>query len=330
MLPWAEMESLRCGELANLIDQCPIVYVPNGIYEWHEAQNPMGTDTIKVVEMAKRAARLTGGAVHMPLYIGAGAFYGKTGPLKHGGINFEEAFVRDFLLKLYEQLDAMGFELIVVLFGHTNTENFNAHELSAAEYMQRVGARARVLTVSESSTMIKYRANKVADHAAKWETSFMLALCPDRVAMQEIDPNHGSWHGLDPRLHASAAAGEFALNKGAEELASLVRYAFTLTRAQMLDFSYDTGSPCWRGCLNIADLETGYWQGDFKWEDPSCPFCIFRSPGVVKKLAEIKGRAWVERLIAQYERDFTGFKPGSRIRRNIAELSAELIALSTG
>jgi hypothetical protein len=45
---------------------------------------------------------------------------------------------------------------------------------------------------------------------------------------------------------------------------------------------------------------------------------------VVKKLAELKGRAWVERLIAQYKRDFSGFKPGSRIRRAVDELSEEL------
>jgi hypothetical protein len=49
MFPWAEMDGLRCEELADLIEKRPIVYIPNGIYEWHEAQNPMGTDTIKVM-----------------------------------------------------------------------------------------------------------------------------------------------------------------------------------------------------------------------------------------------------------------------------------------
>jgi hypothetical protein len=194
--------------------------------------------------------------------------------------------------------------------------------------MRRADTHARVLAVCDGALMIKYRANKVADHAAKWETSFMLALCPDRVAMHEIDPNHGPWHGLDPRLHASAAAGEFALNKGAEELAALVRYASNCPREALIDFRYETSSPCWQNCTNIADLESDYWKGDFKWEDPSCPFCIFRSPGVVQKLVELKGRAWAERLIAGYVKEFSGFKEGTRVRRNVKEMVEELKKLT--
>jgi creatinine amidohydrolase/Fe(II)-dependent formamide hydrolase-like protein len=59
------------------------------------------------------------------------------------------------------------------------------------------------------------------DHAAKWETSYLMALRPDlvdmeRIAGEELDTNEGRrnaviW-GEDPRIHASARIGEDAID----------------------------------------------------------------------------------------------------------------------
>lgn len=46
----------RLSELAGLIREHPIVYVPAGIYEWHDEHNPLGTDTLKMIEIRRRAA----------------------------------------------------------------------------------------------------------------------------------------------------------------------------------------------------------------------------------------------------------------------------------
>lgn len=302
---WAMMENLRPHQLLEFTQNCPVVYVPAGIFEWHDAQNPMGTDTIKMQEIACRAARLTGGVVHMPVYAGVGAFYGPTDPLPHGGINFEEAFVREYLLLLCDQLEKLGFRLIVLLYGHTNDGNINAYEGAAFEYMRRPGTAAKVLALCDVSPAVKHR-YKCRDHAAKWETSFMMASRPEAVRMEAIDPAHGPWWGLDPVQHASASEGERMYSLVANETAAIVEAALALPRESVgrLNFAALSGAgsrPCWADCRNIQDLKEDYWRGDPLWEDPFCYACAWRTPGVFAELAAIKGEEWADSLAKRWE-----------------------------
>jgi hypothetical protein len=48
----------------------------------------------------------------------------------------------------------------------------------------------------------------------------------------------------------------------------------------------------------------------------------------VQKLVELKDRAWAERLIAGYVKEFSGFKEGTRVRRNVKEMVEELKKLT--
>lgn len=295
---WARMELLRPSQLIEFTQENGIVYVPAGIYEWHEAHNPLGTDTLKMQEIACRAARLTGGVVHMPVYTGVGAFYGKTEAMPHGGINFEEAFVKEYLLKLCEQLEKLGFRLIVLLYGHTNPGNINAYEGAAFEYMQISGANAKVLASNDVNPAVKNR-YKYKDHAAKWETSFMMATHPETIRFEEVDPAHGAWWGLDPRTHASSAEGERMYHFVSTGIAKMVEAAVALPNDQItaLNFASLAGygtQPCWTDCRNIEDLKNDTWKGDLEWEDPFCPFCAWRTPGVTGYLAGLKGREWME------------------------------------
>jgi len=143
------MATLRPEELAAKLRDCPVVYVPSGIYEWHDEQNPLGTDTLKVVEMCRLTAARTGGVVHMPSYIGVGAFNDPVGPMQHGGLNFSPELVRSYLTELFEQLEKFGVQLIVLLYGHTNPANINAHEQAAIDYLRRENAQAKVLCVND-------------------------------------------------------------------------------------------------------------------------------------------------------------------------------------
>ncbi len=310
---WAEMDRLRPGELQERIQACPVVFVPSGIYEWHDAQNPLGTDTLKMVEMCKRTAQRTGGLVHMPSYVGVGAFHGPIEPLPHGGINFSEALVRAYLTELLGQLEQLGFELIVLFYGHTNAPNINTHEQAAREYMMREDTQAKVLCINDLEPVVRHR-YKVADHAAKWETSFMMAAHPERVDMSRIAADHGEWWGLDPRLHASAEEGERMYELIAEGTACLVRAALEAPRQHLVDGTFFQTTACWKDCQNIRDLEEGYWNDDERWEDPYCFLCMRRSPGVIEALAALKGREWVRRRIELWDdltRPFTGRARGA-------------------
>ena len=300
MSHWAEMEKLRPAELAALIAEIPLIYVPAGIYEWHEAQNPLGTDTLKMVEICRRVAARTGGAVHMPSYLGLGPFAHPISGLGTGGLNFSEQLIRSYLLELFAQLERMGFYMIVLLYGHTYPENCIAHEEAARDYTRSPGTAAKVLCLNDIEPVVRYR-YKVADHAAKWETSFMLAAHPDRVDMKSIPADHGGWHGLDPRLHASAGEGERMYELIAEEVARLVKLANSAPRELLHDGSFLANHDCWKDCQNYTDLQTDYWGGDEKWEDPFCYYCIHRAPGVMQALVEIKGRDWASKWLVQRE-----------------------------
>ena len=320
----AEMAALRPGELAQRIQDCPIVFVPTGIYEWHDEQNPMGTDTLKMVEICRRVADRTGGVIHMPLYVGVGAFHDSTGPLRHGGVNFSEKLVREYLGELLEQLGKMGFELIVLLYGHTNSGNINAHDQAAEDYLRTDEAPAKVLCLNDVEPGVRHR-YKVADHAAKWETSLMMASLPDRVDLSEIPADHGEWWGLDPREHASAAEGERMYEHIAEEVARLVGVALDASRQQLLDGTCFQVPGCWGDCQNIRDLQDGYWGDDERWEDPFCFYCIRRGPGVMKALVGAKGLEWATRRLALWDKlseVYTG-----RARRAYEALREELAAL---
>ena len=320
-----DMGMLRPEELVRQIQECPIVYVPSGIYEWHDEQNPLGTDTLKVVEMCRRAATRTGGLVHMPSYIGVGAFFNSMSGMKNGGLNFSEKLVRSYLTELMEQLEKMGFELIVLLYGHTNTENINAHQQASDDFMRRQDTHAKVLCVNDAEPVVRHR-YKVADHAAKWETSFMMATHPDCVGMESIPADHGVWHGLDPRVHASATEGDRMYELIATAVSDLVHAALVSSREQLLEGSFTQSRECWKTCQNVRDLQEDYWRGDEKWEDPSCYFCIWRSPGLITALAGLKGADWTNRRIVHWDsccKCFTG-----RIGRAWEEIKKEAASLA--
>jgi len=321
---YAEMAELRPAELAQFIQDCPIVFVPTGIYEWHDEQNPLGTDTLKMIEICRRVARRTGGVIHMPSYVGVGAFHDSTGPLRHGGLNFSEEFVRKYLAGLLTELGKMGFELIVLLYGHTNPGNINAHDQAAEDYLRTADTPAKVLCVNDVEPAVRYR-YKVADHAAQWETSLMMASHADRVDLSQIPDNHGEWWGLDPREHASAEAGEHMYEAIAEEVTRLVGIALNASREQLLDASRFRVPACWEDCQNMRDLRSGYWGDDERWEDPFCFYCIRRGPGVMGTLVEAKGLGWARRRLELWDQ-LSGAYTG-RARRAFEALKDELASL---
>jgi hypothetical protein len=153
----------------------------------------------------------------------------------------------------------------------------------------------------------------------------MMASHPDRVSLQDIPADHGGWHGLDPREHASAAAGERMYGLIAENVARIVGKALCASPEQLEDGSFLRNDACWKRCQNYADLRDGYWGGDERWEDPFCFYCVWRAPGVMRALAAVKGRAWTQRRVELWDKmsaPYTG-----RARRAWQALEDELASL---
>ena len=109
---------------------------------------------------------------------------------------------------------------------------------------------------------------------------------------------------------AEEAVADALRAAGGERLrAKLVELARAASRGEILDDSFTRSSECWKECENVRDLESGFWGDDERWEDPWCFHCVWRSPGVINALAEIKGVEWTKRRLALWDdtsREYTG------------------------
>ena len=65
-----QMEYLRPGEILAEKERFSVVYLPIGPLEWHGPAMPYGTDPLMAQEIARAAARITGGVVMPTLFVG--------------------------------------------------------------------------------------------------------------------------------------------------------------------------------------------------------------------------------------------------------------------
>jgi creatinine amidohydrolase len=134
----------------------------------------------------------------------------------------EEELFEQLLERILRQLKRAGFK-VVVAHGHgPSTKTF-----------ARLGPRFEEQFVLK--TFCCWRADEKdglgvqTDHAAANETSLMMALHPDLVAMDNLDQNPEvaplGVGGKDPRVHASAARGQQILASNVERMAALIEEA---------------------------------------------------------------------------------------------------------
>lgn len=174
----------------------PVVYVPFGPIEWHGAHLPLGTDALKAHGILVRCAERFGGLVHPPIYFHDGF------PLDH---------LVPLLTELFERLKRMGFRAIVGVSGH----NVQGQIAMIERALGPAVADGTVAGIGLWEITLSRGAESDTDHAAKWETSDMLALHPELVDLAalgngplnlDMKPPSGIG-GLDPREHASPEVG---------------------------------------------------------------------------------------------------------------------------
>ena len=200
------------------------VYVPVGSIEWHGRQNAVGLDTAKAHEQLIGLALRAGGVVFPPVFFGAG---GGHADYPHSYM-FPPQPMRELFAQLLQGFQRDGYAAAILLSGHYP----NRHEFldGAIEGFRAGGGTMRVLAIVENQAP-----GVAGDHAARWETSYMMYLHPATVDMGELagrdDDVTGAgqqrnWmgeefrdhpcYGLvgeDPRRTASAAAGREATER---------------------------------------------------------------------------------------------------------------------
>lgn len=188
MFPW---------EIAPAMAEAPLCYLPLGTLEWHGEHAAVGLDALKAHAVCVLAAQRSGGLVVPPLYwstdwredLPDGGYL--TGGIERGeryhvpGNMFwlrPETF-HNMLLDIYEAMRRRGFRAIVVLSGHWSI----AHNIAAIRETGEKFLRAHpamgwlLLTDQEVVPDLHYP----VEHAAGGETSLLMAIRPDLVALDK-------------------------------------------------------------------------------------------------------------------------------------------------
>ncbi len=173
-------ELMYPGEFAEAVARCPVAYVPMGLLEWHGEHLPLGVDGLKSHALCVAVAGAVGGGVVLPpFYVGRPGFTSFLGTMTYG-----HQVVRDVLLGCFEELEKLGFAVIVVLAGHYGHPQQETIAQAVETFSSTSDVSVLALCETEAVEHLGYR----GDHGGPWETSMTLALLPDLVRLDAFRP----------------------------------------------------------------------------------------------------------------------------------------------
>ena len=173
-------ELMYPNEFTEAVARCPVAYVPLGLLEWHGEHLPLGTDGLKSHALCVAVARsLGGGVVLPPFYVGRPGFTSFPGTM-----TYRHQVVSGMLVDCLEELEKMGFRVIVVLAGHYGRPQQETLAEAVATFCQGSVVKVLALCETEAVEHLGYR----GDHGGPWETSMTLALLPELVRLRAFRP----------------------------------------------------------------------------------------------------------------------------------------------
>ncbi len=231
-----QYETMLPKEIRKAREKCPVAYLPMGILEWHGEFLPVGNDALKAHALCCRMAIEIGGLV-MPAFYWAdnraeiAEVVFKPEHFKHldrdhttkmmevYGLDHEQfhreaersreqggwRLFKEVLDHSLHQIESLGFRVIVTVSGHYPLIR------PSREVAESYAGDARIWPIIGYDIVQDqgYR----GDHAAKWETSLLLALRPELVDLDGLKKAEEliGVMGEDPR-GASAEFGEKAIS----------------------------------------------------------------------------------------------------------------------
>jgi len=240
---------LRPEVIRKKREACPVAYIPIGTIEWHGLHNPVGLDTLKAEQLCIRCAQAGGGLVFPALFYGenreealmeanAGdkeeisAAYGlppenfAPGYMGYSVKEQSDAYLR-LLVHILHEVRSLGFKVAVFSPGHYPLLDFA--RAACALFHQTVKHDKRGMCIAWAFTgyeLVKDVYEYAGDHAAYWETSLLLALCPGlsdlSVLPEDRDERLVGVGGLPPQ-DATAEFGEKMTRAIVERVTAEVR-----------------------------------------------------------------------------------------------------------
>ena len=189
MFPW---------EIAAAMAEAPICYLPLGTLEWHGEHAAVGLDALKAHAICVRVARISGGLVVPPLYWSSDWREDlPDGRYLTGGIERGERYhvpgsmfwvrpqtFRELLLDIYEAMRRRGFRAILVLSGHWSVEHNIAAIRESGAAFRRSHPEVGWLLLTDQEVVPDQ--TYPLEHAAGGETSILMAIRPDLVALEKV------------------------------------------------------------------------------------------------------------------------------------------------
>lgn len=229
-------EWLYGDELRRAMRELPLAWVPLGVLEEHGAHLPWGLDALKAHAVCLRMAARIGGVVLPPCHFagihgdarpGADDEW-RAGAAEAGDMLYTEATFRALLRETFQALANVGFRVVVAYTGHYPTVQTTA--------VADVAAECSTDGVSVVPFWEPLACGGGGDHGGKWETSIFMALRPGAARLYAVSDPHtgdaGHYRGQRVAETASAALGEWALERIEEYLAAAIADAFGLLRGQ--------------------------------------------------------------------------------------------------
>ena len=211
-------ELMRPFEVRLAIDEAWPVVLPIGVLEYHGEHLPLGMDTLAVTRCLDLLEAEGPLVILPPFYYGA-ASHAVAPPEGKGTLHLDAEALLSLAKALFQSLLSVGFRNIHG-FIHHQTENFAAGMPTDLAF--KFAARQVIFQWLEvgkgegwwgSNAMADYYERHEAgsdpfnwikihplmspdiiaaypfDHAGEGETSLMMALCPESVAMDRLDPD---------------------------------------------------------------------------------------------------------------------------------------------
>ena len=236
-------EELTPKEFLARLEEAPIAYLPLGTLEWHGLHLPLGSDGIQSRGLFIELAGRVGGIVLPMLFVGPDRHKKTADGKELYGMDIckceryrayedqqlpgsaywvdEELFTR-LLESVLARLSRAGFKIVV---GHGHGPSTKLFQTKSDEWGEKFGLKLMTCWRDDESDGQGFQ----VDHAGANETSIVMALRPDLVQMENLDPDPNVFPlatgPLDARKHASPELGKKLVETNAQRMADILKTA---------------------------------------------------------------------------------------------------------
>ena len=256
---WGRYAELRPEALARIRALVPVAYLPWGGLDWHGPHLPLGLNGMIAEAITERAVKRTGGVL-LPVTDWPAASFPHQASLT---ISF--SILRTMLDAILDGLAHSGWRIAVLISGYYGP----AYDLMCMDAAQAAITRHGLLTLAVPTLALVDE--EMLDHGGLWESSVLLALRPELVALQAlgVGPLHPAESGVvgrDPRDTASISLGLSALNLAVGRVVAAVADLIERNNPAPLNALYEQRRQHYQAFVarygNDPDVATAAW-----WQD---------------------------------------------------------------